>query len=310
MTDHIAGLSRALREVLACPHCQSSLLAREQLHCTSCARRYPIDSGILMFLDGSNDNVAQRDERELRERVMRDQSSTSADEILSLVARHHSPSVMAQRARRFRAAFDQRDWILDIGAGSGWVWREGRGAALLLLDFSLESLRVARRLLSNRDDVIYLWADVGRLPLQQAAIAGAWSVQVFQHFPAEVFARALQELNRVMTDDARLEIYNLNPAPALRLLYRIAGRRFHLTGRLGEMELNRLSAPELRQAWRAFRADRSQMSTGYSELFFHPDFRLRPSYPARLEEWLATAVPSVAALFARQVHIRLQSRTS
>jgi hypothetical protein len=142
-------------------------------------------------------------------------------------------------------------------------------------------------------------------------VAGLWSVQTFQHFPPEVFRRAKREIERVAKADFIAEIYNLNPAWVLGLIYSLAGRRLHRRGRKGVMEVNRLSAGALREAWRDFRPADNGLSVAYSELFFHPDLRIRPRrYPLRLEEWISTRAPWLARSIARQLHLGIVSGRS
>jgi len=223
----------------------------------------------------------------------------------------HGLPVMRRRAERFRAEFAPQEWLLDLGVGYGWHWaRRGEGARILGIDFSLGNLTVARRLLGeDREDVVLVCADAAALPLRDHTMTGLWSVQTFQHFPPEVLRAVLKELERVLRAACVIEAYNLQPAALHRLLYRLLGKRLHCRGRLGEMELNRLTARQWSDLWRTFRGGRSQIRTGYSELWFHPDLRLRPRrYPVRLEEALGGHAPMLASLIARQAQVRVEAR--
>ena len=152
-------------------------------------------------------------------------------------------------------------------------------------------------------------ADAAALPIRDRAISGVWSVQAFQHFPQKVFHKALSELRRVLRDEFVAEIYYLNPAWLHKVIYRLFGKRLHWRGKLGAMEWNLLSEKEWINVWGQFRGGRPEISSGYSELFFHPKFHLGPlAYPLRLERALATYAPKLAGLFARQMHIRMETR--
>lgn len=213
---------------------------------------------------------------------------------------------MRARVARFAARLARRPWILDLGVGWGWHWEDvGHDIGVIGIDMSLRSLHLARGLLAKRPDIVLVCADAAQLPLRKASIAGVWSIQVFQHLPAEVFERAKAELERVLTDKFVLELCNLNPAWVNRASYRLVGRRLHRTGHGGKLELNRLSGAEWLDRLRDFRPTVTR-STDYSELFFHPELRLRPRpYPLKLEDFVASRMPMLAAATARQVHVRL-----
>jgi uncharacterized protein YbaR (Trm112 family)/ubiquinone/menaquinone biosynthesis C-methylase UbiE len=292
-----------LTDILACPGCQGRLASDAGgFRCERCAARYPVEDGIPVFLTGRT--AGQEGERAFRDRLASRQVAGSAATLLETVGHHHCMRVMARRAARFAARFTPGQWILDLGIGWGWHWRSRVGPRVFGVDMSLGNLRLARRLLGpGRDDVALVCADAAALPLRSSAVSGAWSVQVLQHMPAGVLERAIAELDRVMADEGRIEISNLNPGLFQRAAYHLAGRRLHLRGAVGEMELTRRSAAEWRAVWRAFRPGRARVVTGYSELFFHPDLHVRPRpYPAALERALAAARP-VAGLFARQVDV-------
>jgi hypothetical protein len=178
-----------------------------------------------------------------------------------------------------------------------------------LTDFSRESLRVSRDLLGDADRAVFIWTDAQKLPLRKSVISGLWSIQVFQHFPAAVLENVQAELDRVLRDQFKIEVYNLNPALLHKVIYRLCGKRLHCRGQLGEMELNRFSADEWTAIWQQFRTGDCPITSGYSELFFHPDLHVFPRrYPTRLERALITYTPGLAALFARQLQIRIDTR--
>ena len=107
-------------------------------------------------------------------------------------------------------------------------------------------------------------------------------------------------------DDLNGLLRTLMKSALERMLYRLAGKRLHRHGQLGDMELHRRTPAEWRAVWRTFRGGRSRIRSTYSELFFHPDFRLRPSrYPVRLEAALVRWAPTLSALVARQALVRV-----
>lgn len=275
----------------------------------SCRRTYPIIDGILVFLQG--EPLDQEEERRFWDALAAEHVRSDRRTLLEVVARHHCIPIMRRQSGKFREQFKPHEWILDVGVGYGWHWTgQGVGAQIIGVDISLGNLMLARRLQSDSDgSVVLVCADAVALPIRENSISGIWSVQTFQHFPQRVLTRVQSELNRVLRNEFVMEIYNLNPARLHKVIYRFFGKQFHCRGKLGVMELNRLSAEEWANVWRWFRGGHPCVTRGYSELFFHPDFHLRPwPYPLWLEHALVTCTPKLAALFARQVHVRIGTR--
>lgn len=307
----LEGLKAAIEDILVCPACKGALSLDNTgicVDCLRCHRAYPIKDGVLVFLDDRS--VVQAEERRFRDALAAEYIGSDPNALLEIVAQHHCVPLMQRLAEAFHARLKSQEWLLDIGTGFGWHWIEqSEGAKILGVDMSLGNLSLARQLLGrNNPRVAFICADAATLPIRERSISGLWSVQVFQHFPPEVLHSVLAELHRVMRDEFVMELYNLNPALFHRAIYRLFGKRLHCSGKVGPMELTRLAAEEWAAFWRPFRGGRTQISCGYSELFFHPDLRIRPRrYPIGLEEALVTKVPRLAALFARQVRVRVMS---
>jgi ubiquinone/menaquinone biosynthesis C-methylase UbiE len=173
---------------------------------------------------------------------------------------------------------------------------------------SLGNLLIAKKIIGDNNDVLLVCADAARLPLKDASISGLWSVQTIQHFPDAVFDCFEREMTRILDSTFIIEIYNLNPALLYRLIYSLLCKQLHIRGRIGAMELNRLSVKEWMNKFGKFRSGPVKTSHGYSELFFHPDFHLRPTtYPLKLEKWITARLPGIASLIARQGQIRMES---
>jgi uncharacterized protein YbaR (Trm112 family) len=297
----------AMGAMLACPRCESSLVFDDWpqgIRCERCDRVFVVCDGIPVFLE--RDHGAQLDERRTRDAFASGFQNADRDALLAVVAQHHALPLMLARARRFAARFRGGEWMLDLGIGWGWHWANAeRAVGLVGIDMSLQSLMLARRLLGDAPNVVLACADATGLPLQRHSIAGCWSVQVLQHMPDDVLQRTRRELDRVFTDDWQLETSDLNPAPGLAAVYRLAGRRLHRRGRAGAMEVHRRDAREWTEVWRDFRGGPPRLDIGYSELFFHPDLHCRPRrYPLALENVLSSRAPRLAGLIARQIDVR------
>ena len=301
-------VEQALESVLACPVCHGRLVrVGDRIACRTCDENFSIVDEIPVLMNRGQG--VQEAERRMRDAVAAEVAD--ADEsAMAIVRLHHCVPVMEQRAIEFRSSFAASEFVLDVGIGYGWHWRgSGTGAPVIGVDMSLGSLRVARHLLRDEDNVFLICADAAALPIRDCSIAGVWSVQVFQHFTDDLFMRVQRELDRVLAKRFAIEIYNLNPASAHRVIYQLFRKPFHVRGRLGEMELNRLSGTEALQKWGTLREGRTTVGYGFSELFFHPNFRVRPShYPARLERFLTRTLPFLSRSIARQVHVRVESK--
>ena len=312
MTTADGALHEALQSLLVCTLCRGNLAAEnglQRLHCGQCGRSFPVVDGIPVFV--SDEAVLQGDERRFREAVAAEHVRLETPALRDVIAQHHCLPVMRGLAGRFRAGFTSEDWILDIGVGYGWHWEDSPpGAGILGVDLCLGNLRVAKHLLgSGKNLVLLVCADAASLPVRDRGIAGVWSVQAFQHFPAPVLRDVLKELDRVVGKAFAIEMHNLNPAWLLRAVYRLFGKELHRGGKTAHMELNRLSAEEWHAVWRQFRSGATEIRHGYSELFFHPDLRVRPRrYPVKLEQTLAAWAPGLAALVARQVRTEIRPK--
>lgn len=308
-------LELALEQVLACPACQGRLALEtsgEFLHCDGCGSQTPLVEGIPVFSPaGLGPEDPQAEEIRFRDRLAKEELSRATPDLLEGVGKHHCVSVMKTYAHRFRNRFSANDWLLDIGTGYAWPWKSaGPGPLIVGIDLSLGNLLLAKKLLGRSPHpVLLVCANASRLPLADRSFSGLWSVQAFQLFPEPVFQRVQAELDRVLRKEFRMELHHLHPAPFYRLLYRLRGKRLHRRGRAGPFETNRLLPEEWIRRWDSFRGGRFKVSTGYSELFFHPELGVRPRpYPSGLERFLCLRAPAFASLFARQGCLRFENR--
>ncbi len=309
-------LEAALTEVLACPDCQARLVleaAGKSLRCGSCGSTTPLVEGIPVFASsGPGPEGLQAEEMAFRNQAASEQLRNDTADLLSVAGKHHSVPLMGRYAHHFRSHFSAGDWLLDIGTGYSWHWKNAEpGPRVIGIDLSLGNLLLAQRLLADQPRcVLLICADASRLPLANGSLAGAWSVQAFQLFPEPIFQQVQRELDRVLRKDFMMELHHLHPALLYRFLCRLRGRTLHRRGRHGPFETNRLLLAEWLQRWASFREGRLEASSGYSELFFHPELGVRPRpYPSGLERFLVQHAPGFSSLFARQGYLRLKNRS-
>jgi LSD1 subclass zinc finger protein len=306
------GLQEAIENILACPTCKGRLTLGKgavSIRCTSCQRTYDIKEGIPVLFKG--EAIIQEEEREYRDHLAGGYAGSDRQSLMEAIGKHHCIPVMRRHAEEFRNRFKPSEWILDIGIGWGWHWAEqGEGARILGMDMSLGNLILAKRILDEDDaNVVLICADASALPILENVVSGIWGVQVFQHFPQEVLHQVQTDLASILRNEFVMEIYNLNLPLLHKIIYHLFGKQFHCHGKQGEMELNRRSSKEWTDIWQEFGNGSRKLSHSYSELFFHPDLRFRPhKYPIKLENVIAEYAPKLAALFARQVQIRIEAR--
>lgn len=305
--DDVSLKQKALSGVLCCPKCRGGLksLNVELLECDSCLHRYRVEDGIFILMppEGLNE---QRQEREMREGIAAGHTYIDPSKILDVVSRHHCIALMSKRADDFRARFKEQDWILDLGCGTSYYWRQTKGASLILIDFTLGNLKAAKALLGSSAGAIFVQADAVNLPLKPGSLSGIWSVQTTQHFPDSVMRAFLGNIRMVLKDRFTVEIYNLNPALFYAMIYRLRGKRLHVRGNTQKFILNRLNAPELIAMWGGV-LNGSRIEIGYSELFFHPELHFIPQsgYQVAMERLLGKFT-FFSKLFARQIHIGIE----
>ena len=245
----------------------------------------------------------QAEERKLREECAWQHGCKDSEEIMKVVSLHHCIAVMSRKAKEYRAKFSPSHWVLDVGCGTGYYWRNSCGAKLIMMDFAFGNLKATQTLLKEQGSIFFVQADAANPPFKSNSLSGIWSVQVTQHFPCSVMASFLKNAKRVLRMSFLMEIYNLNPALLVKTLYILLGKRMRLKGKIGNMTLNRLNAVELLEIWRGVSVN-AKFKIGYSELFFHPDLHFKPQ--GRYIEFLEiffNRIPGLSHLFSRQIQI-------
>jgi SAM-dependent methyltransferase len=306
-------LSEAAEQILVCPICKGSLNLKDignKLTCLSCQRLFPVHNGIPVFLN--DEKLSQNDEKLFRDNLAAEYVSREKRDLLRFAGEHHCIPVMKRLADRFRARLLSESWMLDVGIGYGWHWSDmvDTKVRIVGIDMSLGNLLIAKKILGTDNNVLLVCADASDLPIRDNSISAVWSVQTLQHFPNVVFDCFLEEMNRLLKPSFHAEFYNLHPAALYRGLYGLFGKHLHRTGFTGNMELQRLSESEWIDKWKPFRPDQIRIRVSYSELFFHPDFHIRPDpYPVKMEQFITEHSPGLSSLIARQNVICIESST-
>ena len=180
--------------------------AEGALRCDICDRMYPVRDSIPCLLpDGLrlDAGVSDADPTEIAEKqnemAARDAQADHYDTLwgLKLLDRIELPLSL-----RFLAP-DASSIVLEGGCGTGRMTPlfAQRCRAMIAMDFSSDSIRAARRKLPDalRDRVLFIQADLSRLPLATGAFDCVGSFGVYQHLPTEkARVGALSEMARVV----------------------------------------------------------------------------------------------------------------
>ena len=221
------------------------------------------------------------------------------------IARHHSVPVMDREVARFLARVPKNGAIVDVGGCWGWHWRHLSSTrpdvTVVIVDFVRGNLQHAKRVLGPliETQVALVHGDATALPFDDGTFDAFWTVQTFQHIPD--FAKACQEAYRVMRGGP-FACYSLHATPAVRVVYGLMGRTFHLEGQVRDaFYLARANDTQRRIVGDVFH-DAARMR--YSECLFHPDLRCTVAgversvlgwIDARLSDW-----PLIGRWLARQ----------
>jgi ubiquinone/menaquinone biosynthesis C-methylase UbiE/uncharacterized protein YbaR (Trm112 family) len=304
-------LSEAIEQILACPVCKGALVlenAGGQIACLYCQSSFPVQNDIPIFIDPAN--IIQKSERLFRDNLAVKHIDFGKCDLLAIAGKHHCIPVMKFYADCFRSRLAPHEWLLDVGIGYGWHWSKSsvsRGS-VIGVDISLGNLQLAQKVLDAENNVLLVCADASRLPIRDNVISAIWSVQTIQHFPDTVFDRFLVEMNRILKQDFRIEYHNLHPSALSRGIYGLFRKNFHRSGSTGTMELQRLSESEWLNKWKSFHQRKVKTKVRYSELFFHPDFHIKPDpYPVWVERFMAEHLPAAASFIARQNVLCIES---
>lgn len=210
--DPLSPLRRELLSLLRCPEDQGLLFGWDSLSpegvlsCSDCGRTYPIRNGVPCLLpDGLRETSSLDASRAVEfsekqsEMAARDAQSGDYDRMLGLklLTLRELPLSLRYLSPQSGSV------VLEGGCGTGRMTEMfARNSRLLIaMDFSAESIQAARRKLPTdlHDRVLFIQADLSRLPLQTEAFDRVGSFGVYQHLPTpEARERAMGEMARTV----------------------------------------------------------------------------------------------------------------
>lgn len=166
------------------------------LACDTCGRVYPIEDGIPRLLPDLAALPPEEAAEKERERTRRDAEAGIYDSnrMLGVLGRWEIPATL----NALSPAPD--DSLIEVGCGTGRFTERiaSRCRRVLALDFSLESLKIARKRVAS-PSVQFLQADACQLPLRDGIADRALSCQMLEHLPTpSARAAAVAEVARTL----------------------------------------------------------------------------------------------------------------
>jgi SAM-dependent methyltransferase len=248
----------------------------------------------------------QEDEHRLRDAVATPYLE-SREAAIREATHHHSRAVMLQRAShavRSAVTASAEPVVVDLGCGFGWHWvalaAAHPGVRFVLVDFSLVNLRVARNLMPYDEypNVVCVQASILDMPFADAVAHLAWSVQVMQHLQPQEVTLALEEMKRILAPGGAYYIAWVRPVPAIKVLRKLLGRGYHVSGRTPYgLYLDRFTSPVRDRVL----ASLPEARIALSECLFHPELRVRAGAFGSLD--LLISRSPVGPLLARQAEV-------
>ncbi|MDQ7822530.1 MAG: class I SAM-dependent methyltransferase [Candidatus Eremiobacteraeota bacterium] len=219
-------------------------------------------------------------EHAIRDNVAMTFLESDVDNAVDEAKNHHSNFVMKKKVnsimRMLKHSSGDESLLIDLGCGFGWHWveaaRENSRFRFLLVDFSLNNLLVARKLMpfDRYPNVLCLQSDILHLPIISHMADFIWSVQVMQHLPQDKRKRTLNEMKRIGKPLCRFYIAWIRSVPLIELIYSILRRKYHKKGILSSgMFFQRYDREVEEEFNNLFSVKKS-----YSEGLFHPELRL------------------------------------
>lgn len=207
-------LRRELLSLLLCPEDHGPLVGWDGVQpeallvCATCAATYPIRGGVPCLLpaalrEAKDAPAVLEDQGEIaekrREMAARDAQAYDYDRMLGLKLFTGAELPLSQRF--LAPAADHL--VLEAGCGTGRMTasfaRASRG--VIALDFSMESIRanMAKLTPPTAERVLFIQADISRLPLRTESFDRVGSFGVYEHLPSdEARDRAVAEMVRVL----------------------------------------------------------------------------------------------------------------
>jgi SAM-dependent methyltransferase/uncharacterized protein YbaR (Trm112 family) len=231
-------------EIICCPRCRGDLVqaGEERLRCLGCAAEYPVVEGVPVLLAGGEDEVSRtvssfyegawKQTWRKSEPAQPAQPAQQAEQAQPAKLAHDDSSDYGIRyvrttEYRFLAEFQGRGgrkrFFLDAACGAFPRRDFGKEYTYhVCLDFTLEGLLAARRLMGER--ALCVCGSLLRVPLKDGVFDGILASHCVYHIDKDLQGTAVRELLRTLAPGGKLVVFYANPDNvSSRLLKRPAG---------------------------------------------------------------------------------------
>lgn len=227
-------------EALCCPDDRTPLPPEHGPVCPACGRDFAGSDGILRMLPAS-DAVPEV----LAERRQRDSEAKQYDRLLALRLLSIAEIPLTLRPLRLQAGTR----LVEVGCGTGRMSLPAvrSGAGCVLVDHSLESLRLLRGKLPSGHRVLLVQGNAACLPVRDGWANAVLASQMLEHLPSESLrSSATAEMRRVLKPGGKLALSAYRRLPLLPREGKHSGEIFFR--RFTHEELHRLLDPHFRVA--------------------------------------------------------------
>jgi SAM-dependent methyltransferase len=229
---------------LACPACRGALASGSNaLSCESCGRGYPIENGVVRFVD-----AAGTPKPEAVDWATHWNPSAQASFVQKFFSFYRKAVFSRTVAHFFERHFPASGVLLEAGSGTAEtsmrIQKSSGGRLLIALDLVGEVLAHCHPVMDVR-----IQGDIFHLPFGDASLDGIWNVGVMEHFTPAQVEQILAEMRRVLKPGAPLLLLwpgqDSLPQRLLRALERIINvRRQGAPYKFHPDEINKLPSRE------------------------------------------------------------------
>ena len=219
----------------------------------------------------NEESIFQKKEFILRKRIAKKKYKNLFKEI----ALHHSINVMDKEVERFLRLFPENSIICDIGGSWGWHWRNidkiRPDIKIIIVDFIFENLLIAKKILGNKinKQIFLINDDCNKFNIKNNFFNGVWSVQTLQHIPT--YTKVYKQIYNQLKPGGYFYNCNLNTNYMINLIYLLLNKKYLIKGFNNSYYLERSNKIQKKNLEKIFK---NKATSIYSELLFHPDFKI------------------------------------
>ncbi len=233
-------------------------------------KRYQYNKSKKIF--GKNqESLFQKKEFILRTKIAKKKYENFYEEI----ALHHSINVMDREVKKFLKLLPKNSIVCDIGGSWGWHWRnidkDRPDIKVIIVDFIFENLLIAKKMLENKinKQIFLVNDDCCKFNIKNSLFHAVWSVQTMQHIP--FYAQVYKKIYNQLIPGGYFYNCNLNTNYVINFIYWLLNKKYLTKAFNNNYYLERSNKVQKKTLEKIFR---NKAITIYSELLFHPDFKI------------------------------------